>query len=227
MSKFDELKKLDELLKEGVLSQEEFDKEKAKVLGTNKSSVEKEKQEISKTSNKNHQDSQVKEVLINEPKNLYNQYRGKFSPLSIFIVVVLIFTIISFISWDQNRNNSSQSVVQEQPQATSQTSRCDKVSQSFLNELAGNDGFDLKNGYVVNSADFVDGWSFVSAEAYNSGGLGIDGEVLTWFVDQYPNANYIEGVGGFGEAYSTWGSAGENQSSPYDDGYSESRDCVK
>ena len=108
-----------------------------------------------------------------------------------------------------------------------ETSRCDTVSQSFLNELAGNDGFDLKNGYVVNSADFVDGWSFVSAEAYNSGGLGIDGEVLTWFVDQYPNANYIEGVGGFGEAYSSWGSAGENQSSAYDDGYSESRDCVK
>jgi len=30
MSKFDELKKLDELLKEGVLSQEEFDKKKPK-----------------------------------------------------------------------------------------------------------------------------------------------------------------------------------------------------
>ena len=48
MSKFDELKKLDELLKEGVLSQEEFDKEKAKVLGTNKSSTEDVKNDSSK-----------------------------------------------------------------------------------------------------------------------------------------------------------------------------------
>ena len=48
MSKFDELKKLDELLKDGVLSQEEFDKQKAKVLGTNKSS----KQDIENDSSK-------------------------------------------------------------------------------------------------------------------------------------------------------------------------------
>jgi len=33
--KFDEMKKLEKLLKEGVLSQEEFDKEKVKVFGEN------------------------------------------------------------------------------------------------------------------------------------------------------------------------------------------------
>jgi hypothetical protein len=33
--KFDEMRKLEKLLKEGVLSQEEFDKEKVKVFGEN------------------------------------------------------------------------------------------------------------------------------------------------------------------------------------------------
>jgi hypothetical protein len=223
------MSKLDELLKEGVLSQEEFDKEKAKVLGTNKSSVEKEKQEISKTSNKNHQDSQVKEVLINEPKNLYNQYRGKFSPLSIFIVVVLFFTIISFISWDQDRNNSSQSVVQEQPQATSQTSRCIAVNDSdLITSLYFGDGFEVQNVYAVKSNDFKLA-HYISAEIINSRNLGIDGEVITWLAaGELDDISYLEGVGGFGEVYSSWGSANQNkQGSAYDDGYSESRDCVK
>jgi hypothetical protein len=212
MSKFDELKKLDELLKEGVLSQEEFDKEKAKVLGTIKPSTEDVKNDSSKETPK------VVEDIKEEIKT------GKNAKLYGFLVFLILIAASSLLGSD---NNTSQSVVQEQPQATSQTSRCDKVSQPFLNELAGNDGFDLRNGYVVNSSDFTNSWSFVSAEAYNSGGLGIDGKILTWFVDQYPNASYIEGVGAFGEEYSTWGKAGQNQSSAYDDGYSESRDCVK
>jgi len=39
MSKFDELKKLDELLKEGAITQKEFDQQKEKLLGTKSSSV--------------------------------------------------------------------------------------------------------------------------------------------------------------------------------------------
>ena len=136
-----------------------------------------------------------------------------------YLLIVVLVILFGNVWGDEDTSNTS-APVQE-------TNRCNKVSQSFLNELAGNDGFDLRNGYVVNSSDYKDGWSFVSAEAYNSGDLVIDGQVLTWFVDQYPNANYIEGVGAFGEEYSTWGKAGQNQSSPYDDGYSESRDCVK
>ena len=212
MSKFDELKKLDELLKEGVLSQEEFDKEKAKVLGTIKPSTEDVKNDSSKETPK------VVEDIKEEIKT------GKNAKLYGFLVFLILIAASSLLGSD---NNTSQSVVQEQPQATSQTSRCNKVSQPFLNELAGNDGFDLRNGYAVNSTDFTNSWSFVSAEAYNSGGLGIDGKILSWFVDQYPNASYIEGVGAFGEEYSTWGKAGQNQSSPYDDGYFASRDCVK
>ena len=212
MSKFDELKKLDELLKEGVLSQEEFDKEKAKVLGTIKSSTEDVKNDSSKETPKLVEDIK-EEIKTGKNAKLYG--------LLAFLILIVASSLLG------SDNNTSQSVVQEQPQATSQTSRCDKVSQSFLNELAGNDGFDLRNGYAVNSTDFTNSWSFVSAEAYNSGGLGIDGKILSWFVDQYPNASYIEGVGAFGEEYSTWGKAGQNQSSPYDDGYFASRDCVK
>ena len=212
MSKFDELKKLDELLKDGVLSQEEFDKEKAKVLGTNKSS----KQDIENDSSK--ESPKVVEDIKEEIKT------GKNAKLYGFLAFLVLIAASGLFGSD---NNTSPSLVQEQPPANSQTSRCNKVSQSFLNELAGNDGFDLRNGYAVNSTDFTNSWSFVSAEAYNSGGLGIDGKILSWFVDQYPNASYIEGVGAFGEEYSTWGKAGQNQSSPYDDGYFASRDCVK
>ena len=212
MSKFDELKKLDELLKDGVLSQEEFDKQKAKVLGTNKSS----KQDIENDSSK--ESPKVVEDIKEEIKT------GKNAKLYGFLAFLILIAASSLFGSD---NNTSPSLVQEQPPANSQTSRCNKVSQSFLNELAGNDGFDLRNGYAVNSTDFTNSWSFVSAEAYNSGGLGIDGKILSWFVDQYPNASYIEGVGAFGEEYSTWGKAGQNQSSPYDDGYFASRDCVK
>jgi len=206
MSIADEIRKLKDLLEDGAISQEEFDREKAKLLGTDSSSI--------------------KDVFINEPKNFYNEYRDKISPVSIFFILILALSIFQFISWDTERKETTQTS-SSQTEATFKVSRCARVSQSFLDQLAGNDGFDLRNGYIVNSNSFKDSWSFVSAEAYNSGALGIDGEVLTWFVDQYPNANYIEGVGGYGETYSSWGASGQNQSSAYDDGYSESRDCVK
>jgi len=212
MSIADEIRKLNDLLNDGAISQEEFDREKAKLLGTDSSSI--------------------KDVFINEPKNFYNEYRDKFSPVSIFFVLILALSIFQFISWDTERKQSSSennqnNVVQEQTETSVEVAKCERVSQKFLDFLAGEDGFDLKNGYVVNSSSFKDNWSFVSAEAYNSGGLGIDGIVLTWFVDQYPNANYIEGVGAYSETYSSWGSSVENKSSAYDGGYSESKDCVK
>ena len=212
MSKFDELKKLDELLKEGVLSQEEFDKEKAKVLGTNKSSTEDVKNDSSKETPK---------VVENIKEEIKTGKNSKWYGLAAFLILIAV------LGQGGSDNDTSQSTVQSSSQET-QANRCTRVSQSFLNELAGNDGFDLRNGYVVNSADFQDGWSFVSAEAYNSGGLGIDGKILSWFVDQYPSSNYIEGVGAFGEEYSSWGASINNKKgSPYDDGYSASRDCVK
>ena len=204
MSKFDEIKKFAELLDEGVISQEEFDKEKAKILGTKKPT---QKTSTPKTS------SEKKEFANGNTKWI--------------VAIVVLIAIGGLFGQGDNQSSSSQSSIQESSQVT-QANRCTRVSQSFLDELAGNDGFDLRNGFVVNSADFQDGWSFVSAEAYNSGGLGIDGKILSWFVDQYPSSNYIEGVGAFGEEYSSWGASINNKKgSPYDDGYSESRDCVK
>lgn len=185
MSIADEIKKLNDLLEDGAISQEEFEKEKAKLLGNKRNSP----------------------------------------PPRVLITVLVLAGIFWISGLGAGEDRSSKSSIEVE--STFEVSRCARVSQSFLDQLAGNDGFDLKNGYVVNSDSFQDNWSFVSAEAINSGSLGIDGEVLTWFVDQYPDANYIEGVGGFGEAYSSWGASGQNQSSTYDDGYSESRDCVK
>ena len=212
MSKFDELKKLDELLKEGALSQEEFDKEKAKVLGTNKSATE----DVIKDASK-----ETPKVVENIKEEIKTGKNSKWYGLAFFLILIAV------LGQGGSDDGTSQSAVQSSSQET-QANRCTIVSQSFLNELAGNDGFDLRNGYVVNSADFQDGWSFVSAEAYNSGGLGIDGKILSWFVDQYPSSNYIEGVGAFGEEYSSWGASINNKKgSPYDDGYSASRDCVK
>ena len=57
----------------------------------------------------------------------------------------------------------------------------------------------------------------------------MDEEVITWLAaGELDDISYLEGVGGFGEAYSTWGSGvTDKKGSAYDDGYSESRDCVK
>ncbi len=79
------------------------------------------------------------------------------------------------------------------------------------------------NIYQITQDEFY----FLSAEVFNSGGLDIDGRILTWFVDDYFSPDYINAVGAFGEAYSSWGSNLVDQATPYDDGYSESRDCVK
>ena len=125
---------------------------------------------------------------------------------------------------------SSQSQVVETTTSTIKisTNRCIKVTNSLLTTLSEGDGFSLSKGYAVKSKDFENA-SFVSAEFVNSGSLGIDGEVATWLIaGELSNPSYIEGVGGFGEEYSSWGSnVVDKKGSSYDDGYSESRDCTK
>jgi len=110
-----------------------------------------------------------------------------------------------------------------------QSSRCIVVNDSdLITSLYFGDGFELQNVYAVKSNDFELA-HFISAEVINSRNLGIDGEVITWLAaGELDDISYLEGVGGFGEEYSSWGSANQNkQGSAYDDGYSESRDCVK
>jgi len=109
-----------------------------------------------------------------------------------------------------------------------ETSRCVNAPSELLNTISEGDGFQLKNGKAVKSSAFAQAY-YVSAEFTNSGNLGIDGEVGTWLVaGELNDYSYIEGVGGYGEEYSSWGSnITDKQGSAYDDGYSESRDCVK
>ena len=110
-----------------------------------------------------------------------------------------------------------------------QSSRCIAVNDSdLITSLYFDDGFEVQNVYAVKSNDFELA-HYISAEIINSGNLGIDGEVITWLAaGELDDISYLEGVGGFGEEYSTWGSGNQNkQGSAYDDGYSESRDCVK
>ena len=116
-----------------------------------------------------------------------------------------------------------------EPAEETQSSRCIAVNDSdLITSLYYGDGFEVQNVYAVKSNDFELA-HFISAETINSGSNGIDGEVITWLAaGELNDISYLEGVGGFGEEYSSWGSAIENkQGSAYDDGYSESRDCVK
>ena len=137
---------------------------------------------------------------------------------------VLVIGVIGVVLGGDDTSTNSNPNAPE----TTQASRCEKVESTFLTELASNDGFDLINGYAVKSNDLSNAY-YVSAEFINSGALGIDGEVASWLVGgDLSSPSYIEGVGGFGEEYSSWASGiTDKQGSPYDDGYSESRDCVK
>jgi len=141
------------------------------------------------------------------------------------ILVVVSVVASVFLGGDDTSSNSSST-----PDTTQATpvSRCSNVGSSLLKTLYEGDGFELINGKSVKSNDFSNA-RYVSAEFTNSGSLGIDGEVGTWLVaGEIASPSYIEGVGGFGEEYSSWGSGiTDKQGSPYGDGYSESRDCVK
>ena len=181
----------------------------------------------------NEPDNELKEVFINEPKKIYNQYKDKFSWKSVIGLMVLAIAIIVFIQQDQKRDQQIAELDAELGLNNLETTqqdikdRCLKITNSTLEAIAEFDGFELRNGYAVRSNAFVDEFYFLSAEVFNSGGLDIDGRILTWFVDDYSSPDYINAVGAFGEAYSSWGSNLVDQATPYDDGYSESRDCVK
>jgi hypothetical protein len=137
---------------------------------------------------------------------------------------ILVIGVIGVVLGGGSDETSTSEPVEEV-----QSSRCIAVSSSLLTTLSEGDGFDLKNGYAVKSNDWEDNVYYVSAEFTNSGSLGVDGEVITWWLfGELDSPDLIEGIGGFGEEYSTWGASNQNKKgSPYDDGYSDSRDCVK
>lgn len=142
------------------------------------------------------------------------------------ILVVVSVVASVFLGGDDTSTNSNPNA----PDTTQATpvSNCSNVGSSLLKVIYEGDGFELTNGKSVKFGDNPPA-RYVSAEFTNSGSLGIDGEVGTWLVlGEIGSPDYIEGVGGFGEEYSSWGSGINNkQGSPYDSAYSESRDCVK
>ena len=136
----------------------------------------------------------------------------------------LIFSLLLIVACGSSEETSTSESSEEV-----QSSRCIAVNDSdLITSLYFGDGFEVQNVYAVKSNDFELA-HYISAEIINSGNLGIDGEVITWLAaGELDDISYLEGVGGFGEEYSTWGSSNQNkQGSAYDDGYSESRDCVK
>ena len=95
MSKFDELKKLDELLKEGAITQKEFDQQKEKLLGTKSSSVK------------------LKDLILKPSKWFLNWFLGLDKKSKIIVVILLlIITIQTF------PEESSTDIVAEQETTT-------------------------------------------------------------------------------------------------------------
>ena len=109
MSKYDELKKLDELLKEGALTQKEFDQQKAKLLGTQFSSIK------------------LKEIklkdLIFKPSKWFLSWFLSLDKKSkiIVIILLLIITIQSFQEEDSTDLVAQQETTTTQPRETTTT----------------------------------------------------------------------------------------------------------
>jgi len=103
MSKFDELKKLDELLKEGAITQKEFDQQKEKLLGTKTSSMK-----LKDISSMN-----LKDLILKPSKWFLNWFLGLDKKSKIIVVILLlIITIQTF------PEESSTDIVAEQETTT-------------------------------------------------------------------------------------------------------------
>ena len=109
MSKFDELKKIDELLKEGAITQKEFDQQKAKLLGTQFSSIK------------------LKEIklkdLIFKPSKWFLSWFLSLDKKSkiIVIILLLIITIQSFQEENSTDLVAQQETTTTQPKETTTT----------------------------------------------------------------------------------------------------------
>ena len=103
MSKFDELKKLDELLKDGAITQKEFDQQKEKLLGTKTSSMKL----------KDISSMKLKDLILKPSKWFLNWFLGLDKKSKIIVVILLlIITIQTF------PEESSTDIVAEQETTT-------------------------------------------------------------------------------------------------------------
>ena len=111
MSKFDELKKLDELLKDGAITQKEFDQQKEKLLGTKTSSMK--LKDISSMKLKDISSMKLKDLILKPSKWFLNWFLGLDKKSKIIVVILLlIITIQTF------PEESSTDIVAEQETTT-------------------------------------------------------------------------------------------------------------
>ena len=114
MSKFDELKKLDELLKEGAITQKEFDQQKEKLLGTKSSSVKL----------KDISSMKLKDLILKPSKWFLKWFLGLDKKSKIIVVILLlIITIQTF------PEESSTDIVAEQETTTTQLQETTTTTQ--------------------------------------------------------------------------------------------------
>jgi len=111
MSKFDELKKLDELLKDGAITQKEFDQQKEKLLGTKTSSMK--LKDISSMKLKDISSMKLKDLILKPSRWFLNWFLGLDKKSKIIVVILLlIITIQTF------PEESSTDIVAEQETTT-------------------------------------------------------------------------------------------------------------
>ena len=109
MSKFDELKKLDELLKEGAITQKEFDQQKAKLLGTQFSSIK-------------LKEIKLKDLIFKPSKWFLNWFLSLDKKSKIIVIILLlIITIQSFQEEDSTDLVAQQETTTTQPKETTTT----------------------------------------------------------------------------------------------------------
>ena len=109
MSKYDELKKLDELLKEGALTQKEFDQQKAKLLGTQFSSIK-------------LNEIKLKDLIFKPSKWFLNWFLSLDKKSKIIVIILLlIITIQSFQEENSTDLVAQQETTTTQPKETTTT----------------------------------------------------------------------------------------------------------
>ena len=197
MSKFDELKKLDELLKEGAITQKEFDQQKEKLLGTKSSSV----------SLKDISSMKLKDLILKPSKWFLNWFLGLDKKSKIIVVILLlIITIQTFpeesstdivaeqetttttqlqeiintqcVEWDKATKSNNLKMAQLLETYVDQTENYINNEISFekylsiLDELINESGelLDLQRETIPNKENEVaDGWVQGAFAAYNQG----------------------------------------------------------
>ena len=197
MSKFDELKKLDELLKEGAITQKEFDQQKEKLLGTKSSSVKL----------KDISSMKLKDLILKPSKWFLNWFLGLDKKSKIIVVILLlIITIQTFpeesstdivaeqetttttqlqetintqcIDWDKATKSNNLKMAQLLETYVDQTENYINNEISFekylsiLDELINESGelLDLQRETIPNKENEVaDGWVQGAFAAYNQG----------------------------------------------------------